>query len=813
MLTQSQINSFKTWARAKGFTEIEIANEVARKNQEEARQNVSPTKSQPSALPSPTQMIKNTNTATNLEQPVKKQGIVSKVGNFLIPRTTKLLETVKGTFDLDKNQKAFEKTNNQLSEQSRKYISLAMNEKDPIRKKEYLSKSRELSQIVLQNTENFGKRIDDFQKQANISDTDNITKYSARQGVGIAGETASWMLPINKLVPGAKLISGIPLVGKIIKSGIEGGIIGTISGITSPDDIDLNERLDLTKKTAKTGAIVGGALSTATSLAEVPINIVKKFVNNNQGRIYNLFRITPSARAEFRKSTGNMNFAEEIIKRDAKDMAGKSYTELLEHFTERKQTALNTISEELTKIKKTVDKNEIIEFINKQKNNLNPKRGNVGQSEAVQKLNGVLEELKENPNKLSLKQLNNIKRQLQDAGEAAFSPNGSPSPSTKALAKVSTFIKDILEREQPKLKEMNKLVQLYSLAKSSIEKTGDREASKISNDIVQKFFQVLPGGAGFALAGAPGGVLGLVAGGLVGSARVKYFDSTVQTRLISLFQEVSEKQGIKNAGTFAKKIVDEISKVIVRKATQGETQTNKADNVMQEEIGSNNGLVDSIIKESGGVTTEPSSQEKQEVKNEVVRIRNKQTGEIKEVLRTDLGQYGLGQDQNKEGAIPNEKDLLLAMVIDLQTTGGKNIPELKTIFEAYQEVFDKDKDKEPTAADRKRINAINTAEGIFGQVEELALTAPEGIEGFVKGNIGSIPGVDAGSAEDLTRVTKGYAKAIASAFAGEVGVATDSDIERWLGLMPKPGDTLNERKRALERLKSQIDLNKKQFGL
>lgn len=113
----------------------------------------------------------------------------------------------------------------------------------------------------------------------------------------------------------------------------------------------------------------------------------------------------------------------------------------------------------------------------------------------------------------------------------------------------------------------------------------------------------------------------------------------------------------------------------------------------------------------------------------------------------------------------------------------------------------------------KRINAIRNAENIYNQVEELALEAPAGATGYLQALFGKIPGKEGGASEDLKRTTEGFAKSIAGAFANEVGVATDRDIERWLGLMPKPGDTQAERVRALKRLRQQIDVNKQQLGI
>lgn len=164
------------------------------------------------------------------------------------------------------------------------------------------------------------------------------------------------------------------------------------------------------------------------------------------------------------------------------------------------------------------------------------------------------------------------------------------------------------------------------------------------------------------------------------------------------------------------------------------------------------------------------------------------------------------QEDNKVETI--QKALALAMLQDM-STGGKNIGDLKTISEVITNLYG---DEKLGAADQKRLTALNNAEQIYKQVEDLALTAPSGLGGFLGATGGGIPGIEGGAAEDLKRVTEGFAKAIAGAFAGEVGVATDTDIQRWLGLMPKPGDTLEERKRALARLKESIASGKSQFG-
>jgi hypothetical protein len=156
----------------------------------------------------------------------------------------------------------------------------------------------------------------------------------------------------------------------------------------------------------------------------------------------------------------------------------------------------------------------------------------------------------------------------------------------------------------------------------------------------------------------------------------------------------------------------------------------------------------------------------------------------------------------KAGILSEDQYKQLAMA-DVQMTGGKNLAMLKQLYEIGT--------PKTSAADQKRKTALDSAEGVYNQVYNLAMSAPTGWAGAGKAFLGKLPGVEGGSAEDLQRVNYGLAKAIAGALAGEVGVATDKDIERWLGLMPKVTDTMAERQRALSRLKMAIDNGRQQL--
>lgn len=156
----------------------------------------------------------------------------------------------------------------------------------------------------------------------------------------------------------------------------------------------------------------------------------------------------------------------------------------------------------------------------------------------------------------------------------------------------------------------------------------------------------------------------------------------------------------------------------------------------------------------------------------------------------------------------DEKYVVQQMQADLAATGGKNIPEIKSMFEIAKTQMG----SKMNSTQQKRMATLNQADGIYNMVEKLALAAPTGLMGVGQAIGGKLPGVEGGAAEDLDRTTRALAKGIAGAMANEVGVATDRDIERWMGLMPKVSDTMDERKRVLARLKTAIQLAREQVS-
>lgn len=151
------------------------------------------------------------------------------------------------------------------------------------------------------------------------------------------------------------------------------------------------------------------------------------------------------------------------------------------------------------------------------------------------------------------------------------------------------------------------------------------------------------------------------------------------------------------------------------------------------------------------------------------------------------------------GGLKTLSDMIpLLMLQDLENTGGKNITELNTLLNALP------KDDKKSAAILKRQIILEQASPVLARISESALKAPTGLVGSGLSFLGKIPGIEGGEAEYLSRDTDAFARLIASAFASEVGVATDRDVARWKGMMPQPGDTMNERRRQIKMMMDQI---------
>lgn len=160
-------------------------------------------------------------------------------------------------------------------------------------------------------------------------------------------------------------------------------------------------------------------------------------------------------------------------------------------------------------------------------------------------------------------------------------------------------------------------------------------------------------------------------------------------------------------------------------------------------------------------------------------------------------------DENAQDWVPNAQttgkltkdQLQQAMIQDLGSTGGKNIPELKTIYDVLY--------AQTSETEKKEVLKTESAEDIVDQIQEKITRIPTGrFSGpiqYTTSALGFNPEVTA--YEALRKASIGP---LARAITGEVGVLTDQDIARAEKLLPKITDTTEEVELKLSQLRKSI---------
>jgi hypothetical protein len=377
-------------------------------------------------------------------------------------------------------------------------------------------------------------------------------------------------------------------------------------------------------------------------------------------------------------------------------------------------------------------------------------------------------------NVLHLSQLRELKKLInQDYGavHAILERGGSLSPRQKVIAVAWDSLDDAVKEVAPKMKELlSNESNLYRAAHSL--------SSARSNAPTLRFMGTsLPASATQAGRDVLSGGLNKTAGGLEKILNVANVSSGGLEKILP---------GLSNVPTAA-----------TIGATRGLTGPTQQEGQPQQ-------------PQVEGIQSTMSAQQPQQIQQENEEwTQDPQTGQY---VSVDGQWIWNGQQwtpnqqgqQTRQGNVPTQDEFKQAILQDMMQ-GGKNITKIKSVMDIF---YPSGSGGELSATQQKRLSTLNMAEGIYNTVEDLALAAPTGLYGYGRAKFGKLPGVEGGAAEDLDRTTLALAKGIAGALASEVGVATDKDIERWMGLMPKVTDTMAERKRALLRLKTAIASSK-----
>jgi len=616
--------------------------------------------------------------------PAQSGGFLRTVTNTLVPRTAQLLKKAKAGIGLSilTNQEEEEREKRQkLIEQM---ISKAKAEADPTRRSQLLGQARDLA---AQSTQRIKSVITNFENESGtkLNDKDRVMA----EALGVAGELGTFLMPVGKLAAvgkTGKLVSRAGQIGeattlterilksaklgkatkRIVKGAEVGATVGAVSALTDPEEMDAGERLAKTATGVVTGSAVGGASS---AVFESAFKVARKVLGSDKSKrevIAKVFRLGDSKRKEYQASTGGADFEAELLAREGKNIAGMDYDSLVNHFRSKADEAVSARNEIISTSDQTVKKSPLIAKMKSLLKSLDPKEGNVGTAGARNQVQGVIDEISLIPdNEISLVKAERIKERLQNMGKEAFSPSKEPTAASEALAEASRFTKKAIEKAAEKggknVKEANRAIQFYETAYEAISTQKNQKLISSAQSVMRSLVQQMPVIAGAsvglgvgATTGDPvkGLQYGSIALALVGGGKVagnKLMSPEIQTRVANRFTTILEKQGVQNAGQMAQDISQEISKHIARVASQSDAPL--ADSVFgavsSQAIPSGRDIIVSQNQEIGSQQYQDQANSQQQdvihtpSVSETVTIRNKKTGEVKQVNKNELSQYGL----------------------------------------------------------------------------------------------------------------------------------------------------------------------------
>lgn len=309
-----------------------------------------------------------------------------------------------------------------------------------------------------------------------------------------------------------------------------GATAGALTGATTPEDISAGERVKKTIGGAAGGALLGGVLRLGGGAASAVGKGGKRLVTQ-------VFRPNATELRDFKRFTG-LDFTDEIMKRDLPFIKGKSGQDILEYYTEKKNSINNAADDFLAQSGKTARKSDLKGIIEAKIENLKPERGNIAQQPAIAKLKLVLDDLDQMGDEISLPVVNRIKRQVQDIADPAFGISGSTSPAANAAKDIQRKLGEMLESKAHGFKDVNKTIQFYHLAKSSVERKLNQAAGS-EGGLVSQMLGL--GGAGGIAGGIATGNPALgVAAAAPALMNALYRTPQFKTRAAPVMQKVGE---------------------------------------------------------------------------------------------------------------------------------------------------------------------------------------------------------------------------------------------------------------------------------
>ena len=352
-----------------------------------------------------------------------------------------------------------------------------------------------------------------------------------------------------------------------------GAVSGGLRAAFKPDEVQPKTAGDLVGSFARrVGATaLGTGLGFGTGmLMEGGRKVAEAVGKQASNTLHRLIRPNPTMVGNFEKNTG-WKFGDEIAKRDAKNIGGMNWDQLKDYFTQKSSAANQVADQELAKVPATLPKQYFIGEIDKKIAELQPKAGRAMQDSAIAALEKAKEDIMQNPDDISLVVANQLKRDFQNAGEAAFGLTASDNPASVANAEISRLFKSKIEEKAPQIADINKVTQLYHLAKNSVIKRAGLEENKLANDWLGKLIAIAPvfgGMFGYSKGGIKGAAIGAGATSGMGGLRLISQSPEFQTILAKAAQGALSKA--------ESKVVQGVTNFLTYQATQGTNAVTQA---------------------------------------------------------------------------------------------------------------------------------------------------------------------------------------------------------------------------------------------
>lgn len=372
-------------------------------------------------------------------------GILGTIADIFTPRTKGVMQDISASLvarGTQRSQEGAMQSAEQLSE-------MAMQERDSQKRKEML---RQANQIFAEISGQAQAQTRQF--------TPRVKESPPTRAVGAAGEIGSFLVPVG---------AGVKGMAKA------GAIAGGIYGATSPEAKTLPERIKTTIGGAVGGGVTGGTLGIAGKA-------IGKVIPKPNDLIMQIFKPSLKETSKLRKYH-KADFADLVIKKDLPQLVGKKSEDILGYYTNKVESLENAADQFLSKFKKTIKKDEILNIVDK---GLGGREKRVLQSGAKAKLQTLRDDVVKLYKKdIDLVTTNQIKRDIQNAAKEFYTNTGEPSPQSEALGNVATNISNLIESRARGFKKVNTDIVFYHTANDALTRRLDtlskREASRLTD--------------------------------------------------------------------------------------------------------------------------------------------------------------------------------------------------------------------------------------------------------------------------------------------------------------------------------------------